>query len=280
MDPILPSKFYGDSYRWFVGTVEDVDDPVRLGRVRVRVRGLHSPSQADVDTSELPWAQVSLPTTEGGVSGIGRSTGLLPGAHVFGFFLDGEGSQLPVVTGTYSLIEYGSSSGLRGSSGGGYGSTGEKNRLAPEAPFKEGSAGTTNAETAWNFFVANGFTPEQASGIVGNLMVESRFNTSVKSAGSEQSFGIAQWNAAGGRFQNLKAFAADIGQAWTDLDTQLRFVLHELRTVPSYGLGALQSTSTIEDATATFMRKFERPGVPHLDARIAYAREAYKRFNS
>ena len=42
--------FYGDSTRWFVGTVVDVTDPLKLDRVKVRVHGCllyTSPSPRD-----------------------------------------------------------------------------------------------------------------------------------------------------------------------------------------------------------------------------------------
>src|SRR5215213_9813641 len=37
----------------------------------------------------------------------------------------------------------------------------------------DADVGGNNVETAYKFFVANGWTPDQSAGIVGNLMVES-----------------------------------------------------------------------------------------------------------
>ena len=65
------SDFYGDDVRWFVGTVISINDPKKLGRVRVRIHGLHPNNTEDVKESDLPWAQSLIPVTEGGSSGIG-----------------------------------------------------------------------------------------------------------------------------------------------------------------------------------------------------------------
>ena len=35
-------KYYGDETRWFLGTVVNVNDPLELGRVLVRIYGIHS----------------------------------------------------------------------------------------------------------------------------------------------------------------------------------------------------------------------------------------------
>ena len=66
----LHNEFYGDETRWWVGIVESVDDPIRQGRVRVRIYGIHSASAEDIPNSALPWAQVVAPVTQGGTSGI------------------------------------------------------------------------------------------------------------------------------------------------------------------------------------------------------------------
>lgn len=102
----MSSNFYGDDTRFFVGVVEDNDDPLEIGRVRVRCFGVHSPYLNDIQIEDLPWASVLLPATEGGTSGIGRSpNGLLPGTYVFGMFLDGKTSQSPLVFGSIPKVE-------------------------------------------------------------------------------------------------------------------------------------------------------------------------------
>jgi len=95
--------FYGDTFRWWYGIVDDMaSDPLQLGRVRVRIYGIHS---EEISANDLPWASVVAPTTSGGVSGVGTNPLLQPGARVIGFFLDGDKSQLPIVWGTIPNVE-------------------------------------------------------------------------------------------------------------------------------------------------------------------------------
>jgi len=82
----------------FYGIVEDRNDPLKIGRVRVRCHGIHTDDKAKISTADLPWAQVLLPTTEAAISGVGTQHGLVEGSTVFGFFRDAETRQDPVVT--------------------------------------------------------------------------------------------------------------------------------------------------------------------------------------
>lgn len=102
-------NFYGDDMRWFHGLVVDTDgsggiasDPLQLGRALIRIFGIHSDEVKDED---LPWASVIVPTTSAGVSGIGTNPMLKPGARVFGFFIDGKRSQIPVIWGSILQVE-------------------------------------------------------------------------------------------------------------------------------------------------------------------------------
>ena len=82
----------------FYGIVEDRNDPLMVGRVRVRIHGIHSENKQYIATPDLPWAQVLLPTTSAGLSGIGTQHGLIEGSTVFGFFRDEKTQQDPVIT--------------------------------------------------------------------------------------------------------------------------------------------------------------------------------------
>ena len=107
--PLRPIQeyYYGDDSRWFVGTVIHNHPPPGLeGRVKVRIIGIHSSSTSDIPERDLPWAQVLIPTTEGGISGFGKIPLLLPNSMVFGIFLDGISSQLPLVLGSVPRNEY------------------------------------------------------------------------------------------------------------------------------------------------------------------------------
>lgn len=85
----------------FVGVVEDRNDPLNIGRVRVRCFGLHTEDKAKIPTNALPWAQPIMPFNSASVSGVGISpTGPVEGTFVFGLFLDGQEMQQPIVLGT------------------------------------------------------------------------------------------------------------------------------------------------------------------------------------
>ena len=93
-----------DGFFWWVGEVEDNEDPMELGRCKVRVLGYYTNvrggTTADLPTKELPWATVLQHTSQAGNDGQGESSGQLqPGAIVMGFFMDGEDAQMPVVIG-------------------------------------------------------------------------------------------------------------------------------------------------------------------------------------
>ena len=106
---MIPSNFieyYGDQTRWFLGSVVDVNDPLKLGRVKVRVYGVHDSYDSketekySISDEDLPWAQIVVPVTTGVHKGKGQYLGILKGTQVFGMFLDGKSSQLPMVIGT------------------------------------------------------------------------------------------------------------------------------------------------------------------------------------
>jgi len=94
-----------NDFIWFFGVVEDRNDPIRLGRVRVRCYGFHTDDKDKIPTEHLPWAQPIQDVTSAAVSGKGRSpTGLVEGSWVVGFFLDGERAQEPVILGSLAGI--------------------------------------------------------------------------------------------------------------------------------------------------------------------------------
>lgn len=90
---------------FFLGIVENRYDPLMLGRVQVRVFGVHTESLDDVPTSALPWAIPLMPATSASISGIGHSgSQYIEGSQVFLFFQDGESKQQPVILGGFHGI--------------------------------------------------------------------------------------------------------------------------------------------------------------------------------
>ena len=105
---MIPTKFqdfYGDVTRWFLGIVKSVDDPLELGRLQVRIYGIHGDDTEQIPDADLPWAQVIVPITQGGHNGIGNNLGIQVGARVCGMFLDGQHSQDPIIFGSVPKIE-------------------------------------------------------------------------------------------------------------------------------------------------------------------------------
>ena len=97
-----PSEFFGrDGFIWFVGVVEDRQDPQRLGRVKVRCLGFHTENLSYLPTADLPWSHVMHPVTDPSMHGLGHTpTFMVEGSWVVGFFRDSVEKQLPIVIGT------------------------------------------------------------------------------------------------------------------------------------------------------------------------------------
>lgn len=101
-----------EGMRWFFGIVEDRDDPKQIGRLRVRIYNVHpfteggAPDIVSVPTDHLPWATPINSIVSAGILGINEDgvglspTGIMTGTTVFGFFADGNESQVPIVLGT------------------------------------------------------------------------------------------------------------------------------------------------------------------------------------
>jgi len=98
----MQKNFMGrDGFTWFVGVVEDRQDPKYLGRCRVRCLGLHTEDIGKLPTADLPWAHPMNPITSATISGVGQTPlGPVEGTWVVGFFSDGEEAQQPILMGT------------------------------------------------------------------------------------------------------------------------------------------------------------------------------------
>lgn len=103
----------GKEFFWWQGVVEDrhdenAEDGLKLGRVRVRILGIHSPKYdannelgEGIEIDQLHWAYPMMPITSASVDGIGQTPlGPVEGTWVFGFSRDGEFSQDLVIMGT------------------------------------------------------------------------------------------------------------------------------------------------------------------------------------
>lgn len=95
------NNFIGkDGFNWWFGVVEDTNDPLHVGRCRVRIFGWHSENLQEMPTDELPWASMMTSTN--------TSKSFSPprlGDYVMGFFSDGMSGQAPVVMGVLPGLE-------------------------------------------------------------------------------------------------------------------------------------------------------------------------------
>ena len=66
------------------GIVKNINDPDKLGRVKVQVYDLHD----NIKTEDLPWSQVIMPATTPAINGTGQSVNLAVGSLVCGMFKD------------------------------------------------------------------------------------------------------------------------------------------------------------------------------------------------
>lgn len=227
MQPIL-SEYYGDNTRWFVATVVDASPPYgREGRVKIRVHGLHTENTLDIPQNDLPWAQCVVPTTEGGISGIGRIPKLQAGALVFGMFIDGMNSQVPIVFGSLPHVETPTSVQLA------------RNPIFLGSDLQAQDVFQTNVEivakgdtaddttsavnliikrnrekTAVNFFLNVGYSVKQAIGLTAGLSRISNMTVGNPGIG-----GFSKQ-----RYTELKNFSEN----FNSFSTQLKFVLFEL----------------------------------------------------
>jgi len=110
-ESLLKTNFIGrDGFRWWIGQIppktksssEQSNGAGWGNRVKVRILGYHPYSVVELPDDDLPWANVLLGTTDGsGAANRANSVALSPGDTVFGFFLDGDNGQVPVIMGVF-----------------------------------------------------------------------------------------------------------------------------------------------------------------------------------
>lgn len=116
-----------------------------------------------------------------------------------------------------------------------------------------------------------------SAGIFGNMGTETggfkhmqELNPVVK--GSRGGFGWSQWT--GPRRKKFEAWAKEKGLDIRDDETNYLYLVHETLTDEWKSLAQLRKTTTLEAATETWMKLNLRPGVPHLESRLGWARKA------
>ena len=90
-------QFKNGLFTWFIGSICDIDDPLKLNRVKVCAYGYYDGYESHDD---LPWATVMMPVTSASIKGNGGNHHLEVGSWVIGFFRDGPSAQDPIVIGS------------------------------------------------------------------------------------------------------------------------------------------------------------------------------------
>lgn len=114
-ESLLKSNYIGkDGFIWWIGQVahpeswrteksdvSDKDIDEKWGyRCKVRIIGYHTFDGNVLPDSDLPWAHIMLdPAFGSGQGGLGKRHNIVGGETAFGFFLDGEDAQQPVIVG-------------------------------------------------------------------------------------------------------------------------------------------------------------------------------------
>ena len=89
-----------DGFVWWIGIVEDINDPLTLGRCKVRCFGYHpAKSTNQVPTEDLPFALTIHPLNTPNLYASPKV-----GEWVFGFFLDSMSAQEPAILGYLPAI--------------------------------------------------------------------------------------------------------------------------------------------------------------------------------
>jgi len=134
-----------------------------------------------------------------------------------------------------------------------------------------GAGEQVQAKQLYDYFTQHGFSPAQASGILGNIQTESSFRTNAHNA-AEGAIGLCQWE--GGRRTALESFAAHEGKPVTDWHVQADFIMHELNTTEKGAFAAIKAAQTPDQAALAFQSKYERSA--SLGDRAANASNIYR----
>ena len=133
-----------------------------------------------------------------------------------------------------------------------------ENNERPSATSNNVLMGSDSKQTICLTLKDNGYSNEAVAGLMGNMEAESQFRpNAVNELGC---VGIVQWC-----FSLANELKTTYGDSWSNIDSQLDFLLHELNndfpSVNSY----LHGNHTAEEHAYYFCMNFERPGASHCN---------------
>jgi hypothetical protein len=122
------------------------------------------------------------------------------------------------------------------------------------------------------FLMNLGYSKANASGIAGNIYVESKYDP--KAIGDNgTSFGLAQWHKS--RWESLKKWSNERGLDINKFETQLKFIDWELNNTEKKAKRELLEQKTPQDSAFAFAKYYERPKFISKE-RMSKAIEIYK----
>lgn len=121
------------------------------------------------------------------------------------------------------------------------------------------------------FLKGLGYSKAIASGIAGNIYVESKYDP-IAIGDNGQSFGLAQWHKS--RWDALKNWSEQRNLDITAFETQLKFIDWELNNTEKRAKSELLKTTIPEDSAFIFAKYYERPAFIS-QRRMSKAREIY-----
>lgn len=92
-------NYYVKGTGFWYGQVRLTDDPEKLGRVKVRILGIHTKNTSLLPDEDLPWASIQQSP-----NGWANFSPLLPKTWVVGYFADGAIGQQPIIMGVIPQI--------------------------------------------------------------------------------------------------------------------------------------------------------------------------------
>lgn len=233
-----------------------VDDGERLGKMFAGISGDDTASKLNTITVAVVALGAALASVAsgGGIAALVR-LGVLGGAGYAGYKA-GEEINNAFIKGTPaegvigSVVAHGMA--LLGS-----------NDAKEAVDINDLQANKGTADYVKKYFMSQGWSADQASGIAANLSVESGFKPSAYGDGL-RAYGIAQWH--GDRQQEFqKLYGKSIHGS--SLEEQLAFVQHELTQGNEQAAGrALRGAANAREAGQIVSRKYERPANADWDA--------------
>lgn len=137
---------------------------------------------------------------------------------------------------------------------------------------------TIDASRAMDYFIAQGWTPQQAAGIVGNLQAESGPNLNTDAVGDGgKAYGIAQWHPDR-QAKFAEVYKKDIRQS--TINEQLAFVQWELMNTEKSAGAILRGAGDPSAAAQIVDEHYERSAGIHRAQRIANAMALMKGYES